>query len=64
MTASPQAKLAPLGALRGGLLLVLLAALMVWGPVDVPRWLWLTTFFVGGLGVAVALGIRMLRAPR
>lgn len=64
MTASPQAKFAPLGALRGGLLLMVLGALLAWGPVDVPRWVWLTTMFVGGLSVAVALGIRMLRSPR
>lgn len=43
---------------------MVLGALLAWGPVDAPRWLWLTTLFVGGLGVAVALGIRMLRSPR
>jgi len=63
MTASPEAKLAPIGALRGGLALMVLGALMAWGPVDsIPRWIWLGTLFVGGLLVAIALGIRMLRA--
>ena len=62
MTASPEAKFAPIGALRGGLVLIVLGALMAWGPVDsVPRWLWLATLTVGGLLVAIALGIRMLR---
>jgi hypothetical protein len=41
---------------------MVLGALMAWGPFDgVPRWVWLGTLFVGGLLVAVALGIRMLR---
>ena len=63
MTASPEAKFAPIGALRGGLLLMVLGALMIWGPVDsIPGWLSVGTLFVGGLLVAVALGIRMLRA--
>jgi hypothetical protein len=62
MTASPEARFAPIGALRGGLALMVLGALMAWGPVDgVPRWVWLVTLLVGGLLVAVALGIRMLR---
>ena len=62
MTASPSARFAPIGALRGGLVLVVLGALMVWGPLDsVPGWLGLGTLIVGGLLVAVALGIRTLR---
>ena len=62
MTASPEAKFAPIGALRGGLALMVLGALMVWGPLDsIPSWVALGTLFVGGLLVAVALGIRMLR---
>lgn len=62
MTASPEARFAPIGALRGGLVLMVLGALMAWGPVDgLPRWLSLGTLFVGLLMVAVALGIRMLR---
>ena len=59
---SPEAKLAPVGALRGGLALIVLGALMVWGPVDsIPRWLGLGTLFIGAVLVAVALGIRTLR---
>jgi hypothetical protein len=62
MNASPEAKFAPIGALRGGLALMVLGALMTWGPLDsIPNWLGLATLFVGGLLVAVALGIRMLR---
>jgi hypothetical protein len=62
MTASPEARFAPIGALRGGLALMVLGAVMTWGPVDaVPRWVGLGALFVGGLLVAVALGIRMLR---
>ncbi len=62
MSASPEATFAPVGALRGGLALMVLGALMAWGPVDsIPRWVWLGTLFVGGLLVATALGIRMLR---
>ena len=39
-----------------------LGALLAWGPLDeVPGWVGLATLFVGGLMVAVALGIRMLR---
>jgi len=61
MTASPEARFAPIGALRGGLALMVLGALMAWGPVEsIPGWLGLGTLFVGGLLVAVALGIRML----
>lgn len=41
---------------------MVLGALMVWGPVDsIPRWVSLGTLFIGGLLVAVALGIRTLR---
>ena len=62
MTASPEAKFAPIGALRGGLAVMVLGALMAWGPFDsIPRWVWLGTLFVGGLLVALAVGIRMLR---
>lgn len=62
MSASPEAKFAPIGALRGGLALMVLGALMAWGPVDsIPRWAWLATLATGGLLVAIALGIRMLR---
>lgn len=60
--ASPEAKFAPIGALRGGLVLMVLGALMAWGPVDsIPRWVGLVTLFIGGLLVAIALGIRTLR---
>jgi hypothetical protein len=60
--ASPEAKFAPIGALRGGLLLMVLGALMAWGPIDsIPRWVSLGALFIGGLLVAVALGIRTLR---
>jgi hypothetical protein len=62
MTASPEARFAPVGALRGGLALTVLGALMVWGPIDaIPRWVSLGTLFVGLLLVSVGLGIRMLR---
>jgi len=62
MTASPEAKFAPVGALRGGLALMVLGALMAWGPVDsIPNWMSLGTLFIGGLLVAIAMGIRMLR---
>ena len=61
MTASPEAKFAPIGALRGGLAVMVLGALMAWGPFDsIPSWVWLGTLLVGGLLVALALGIRML----
>jgi len=63
--ASRQAKLAPVGALRGGLALMILGALLAWGPgpVDsVPGWAWVGTMSVGALLLAVALGIRTLRA--
>ena len=60
--ASPEARFAPIGALRGGLALMVLGALMAWGPVDsIPRWVWLGTLFSGIVLVAVALGIRTLR---
>lgn len=60
--ASPEAKFAPVGALRGGLLLMVLGALMAWGPVEsIPHWLGLVVLVVGALSVAVALGIRTLR---
>jgi hypothetical protein len=63
MAASPEAKFAPVGALRGGVALMVLGALMAWWqPVDaIPRWVWIGTLFVGALLVAVAMGIRMLR---
>jgi len=62
MNSAPEAKDAPVGALRGGLALLVLGALLAWGPVEsVPRWVWLGTLFIGGLLVAVAMGIRMLR---
>lgn len=62
MTASPEAKLAPVGALRGGLALMILGALMIWGPVEsIPSWISLVTLFLGGLLVSIAMGIRMLR---
>lgn len=63
MTATPEAKFAPVGALRGGLALMALGILLAWWePLDgVPRWVWLATLCVGGVLVAVALGIRMLR---
>lgn len=60
--ASREAKFAPVGALRGGLALMVLGALMAWGPFgSVPDWAWLGTLFIGGLLLAVALGIRTLR---
>lgn len=60
--ASQEAKFAPVGALRGGLVLMVVGALMAWGPVDsIPQWVGLTTFFVGALLVVVAFGIRTLR---
>ena len=63
MSASPEAKFAPVGALRGGLALIVLGSLMAWGPFEsFPRWLWLGLLFMGGLLVVVAIGIRTLRA--
>lgn len=42
---------------------MVLGALMAWGPVDaIPRWVGLGTLLVGALLVAIALGIRTLRA--
>ncbi|WP_157537612.1 hypothetical protein [Nocardioides sp. Root190] len=62
MTASPEAKFAPIGALRGGVALMVLGALMVWGPVDsIPALISVGTIFLGGFLVAIAMGIRMLR---
>lgn len=61
--ASPEAKLAPIGALRGGLVLTVIGALLAWEPVDsIPLWVGMTTLIVGGFLVAIALGIRTLRA--
>ena len=63
MSASPEARFAPVGALRGGLLLLVVGALMAWFRGDtIPMWAWVTTLFVGGVLVATALGIRMLRS--
>lgn len=60
--ASPEAKFAPVGALRGGLALIVLGALLAWAPADsIPDWAWLTSLSIGVLLVAVALGIRTLR---
>lgn len=60
--ASPEAKFAPVGALRGGLALMVLGALMSWAPVDsIPDWAWIATLSIGALLLAVALGIRTLR---
>ena len=42
---------------------MVLGALMAWGPLDtIPRWVGLGTLFVGGLLVAVALGIYLSRS--
>lgn len=63
MTASPEAKFAPVGALRGGLALLVVGILLTWDLTDsIPAWLGLGTLFLGGLLTAVALGIRMLRS--
>jgi hypothetical protein len=63
MSASPEARFAPVGALRGGLVLLVVGALMAWlGGDSIPGWAWVATLFVGGVLVATALGIRMLRA--
>lgn len=60
--ASPEAKFAPVGALRGGLALMVLGGLMAWDPVDsIPDWAWIGTLSIGALLLAVALGIRTLR---
>jgi hypothetical protein len=59
--ASPEAKFAPVGALRGGLALMVLGAVLAWGPIDaVSSTVGLVVLVVGGLMVAVAAGIRML----
>lgn len=61
--ASPEARFAPIGALRGGLVLMVVGALAAWGPVDsIPFWVGMTTLIIGAFLVAVALGIRTLRA--
>lgn len=63
MSASPEARFAPVGALRGGLLLLVLGVLMALVPVgSIPAWAWITTLAAGAVLVAVALGIRMLRS--
>jgi hypothetical protein len=42
---------------------MVLGALMAWGPVDsIPQWVGLVTLVIGMLSVAIALGIRTLRA--
>ena len=42
---------------------MILGALMVWGPLDsIPGWVGFAALTVGGLMVAVAMGIRMLRS--
>ena len=61
MTASPEAKHAPVGALRAGLLLLVVGGLLAWWSPGVPGWVWVTAVFAGGVLVAIALGIRMLR---
>ena len=41
---------------------MVLGALMAWGPLEsIPQWLGLVVLVVGGLSVAVALGIRTLQ---
>jgi hypothetical protein len=63
--ASPEARFAPIGALRGGLALMLLGALLAWGPIEsIPGSVGLVVLVVGGLMVAVAMGIRMLGPER
>lgn len=62
MTASSSARFAPIGALRIGLALLVLTALMYFGPLDdAPGWLTGLLFVAGLLLTATALGIRMLR---
>ncbi len=42
---------------------MVLGVLLAWGPVDsIPPWVGMTLLIVGGFLVAVALGIRTLRA--
>lgn len=62
MNTSPEAKYAPIGALRIGLALVVVSLFLGFGPLEVPSWLSLTVFVVGALLLATALGIRMLRS--
>jgi hypothetical protein len=62
MNASPEAKYAPVGALRIGIALVAVSLFLGFGPIDSPSWLSLTVFVVGALLLATALGIRMLRS--
>ena len=60
--AAPEAKYAPIGALRGGIALLLIGALLIWGPFDsIPIWAGVILLLIGGFSVAIALGIRMLR---
>ena len=62
MTASSSAKFAPIGALRIGLVLLVAAALMYFGPLDgAPAWVTGVVFVAGLMLTATALGIRMLR---
>lgn len=61
MNASPEAKYAPVGALRIGALLMVVSVFLGFGPIDSPSWLSLTVFVIGALLLATALGIRMLR---
>lgn len=62
MNASSSARFAPVGALRTGVVLLVLAALMFFGPLDgAPSWLTSLVFVAGLLLAATALGIRMLR---
>lgn len=64
MTASREARFAPIGALRGGLVLMVVGALIAWGPLDAPGWVGFGTLVVGFVLVAVALGIRSMDAER
>ncbi len=62
MTASTSARFAPVGALRIGLVLLIVWALMYFGPLDgAPGWVTGFVLVVGLLLTSVALGIRMLR---
>jgi hypothetical protein len=62
--ASEEARFAPVGALRGGLALMVVGGFLRWGPLDVPHTLGVVLLIVGLLLVAVALGIRTLAAER